>query len=169
MTTLPMPSFLTEVLDGKPISVGKKEYFRARLQSKFHQLVVSEFIRQEDQGLTRAELARRIGKRNEVISRLFGAPGNWTLNTASDLLLGMGAEPELGVHHFEQPIVQVPNEYDSSNYALGSAQVMNPEKSAEKVIEKTMPESDITAIRKLRDPQLISSKVESPYEVGSPQ
>ena len=40
-------------------------------------------------------MARRIHKRPEQITRLLGAPGNWTLDTVSDLLLGMGFEPEL--------------------------------------------------------------------------
>jgi hypothetical protein len=112
-----MPSFLTEVHDGKPISVGKKEYFRARLKSRFHQLVVKEFLRHEDLGLTQAELARRIGKRTEVINRLLGAPGNWTLNTVSDLLLGMGGEPELAVHYFEESEIGV-SQVLSNNRAL---------------------------------------------------
>jgi hypothetical protein len=115
-----MPSFLTEVRDGKPISVGKKEYFRARLKSRLHQLVVNEFIRHEDLGLTQAEFARRIGKRIEVINRLLGAPGNWTLNTVSDLLLGMGGEPELAVHYFEQPEVSVSHVL-SNNRTLGQS------------------------------------------------
>jgi hypothetical protein len=97
MTTSQTRSFLTEVVEGRPIPVGKLEYFRARLQSRLHQLVLDEWLRQEDQGLTQAELARRIGRKPEVINRLLGAPGNWTVNTVSDLLIGMGAEPELAL------------------------------------------------------------------------
>ncbi len=94
MTTSQTRSFLIEVVEGSPIPVGKLEYFRARLQSRLHQLVLNEWLCQEDQGLTQAELARRIGRKPEVINRLLGAPGNWTVNTVSDLLIGMGAEPE---------------------------------------------------------------------------
>lgn len=96
MTTSPTQSFLTEILEGKAISVGKLEYCRARLQSQLYQLVLDEFLRQQDRGLTQAELARRIGKRPEQINRWLGAPGNWTLETVSDLLLGMKTELEPG-------------------------------------------------------------------------
>jgi hypothetical protein len=99
MTTSRTRSFLTEVVEGEPIPIGKLEYFRARLQSRLHQLVLAEFLRQEDRGLHQAELARRIGRKPEVVNRLLGAPGNWTLNTVSDLLLGMGAEPNIAVLH----------------------------------------------------------------------
>jgi hypothetical protein len=99
MTTSQTQSFLTEILRGERISVGKLEYFRARLQSRLHQLVLAEFLRQEDRGLHQAELARRIGRKPEVVNRLLGAPGNWTLNTVSDLLLGMGVEPKLSIEH----------------------------------------------------------------------
>jgi len=94
MATSQTPSFLTEILEGNPIPSGKLEYFRSRLQSRLHQLVLDEYIRQEDKGLNQAGLARRIGRKPEVVNRLLGAPGNWTLKTVSDLLLGMGAEPD---------------------------------------------------------------------------
>ena len=44
------------------------------------------------ESLTKAELARRIGRRPEIVTRLLGSPGNWRLETVSDLLLGIGAE-----------------------------------------------------------------------------
>jgi hypothetical protein len=105
MTTSQTQSFLTEILDGNPIPLNKLEYFRARLRSRLHQLVLGEFLRQEDKGLHQAELARRINRKPEVINRLLGAPGNWTLNTISDLLLGMGAEPEFRLDHFKDSTV----------------------------------------------------------------
>jgi len=90
MTTLHEQSFLTEILEGKPIPFGKLEYFRARLRSRLHQLVVSVWMRQET--VTQADLARRIGRKPEVINRLLGAPGNWTLYTVSDLLVALGVD-----------------------------------------------------------------------------
>jgi hypothetical protein len=107
MTTSQEQSFLTDILEGKPIPIGKLEYFRARLRSKFHQLVLDEFLRQEDMGkISQADLARRIGRKPEQISRWLGAAGNWTLDTMSDLLLGMGTEPDL----FVAPVIhEIPN------------------------------------------------------------
>jgi hypothetical protein len=71
-------------------SEGTRAYFQARLKNRLHNLVLGKFNEAESsENLTRAELARRIGKRPEVLTRLLGAPGNWTLDTISDLLLGI--------------------------------------------------------------------------------
>jgi hypothetical protein len=94
MTTSPtlFPSGMIE--DGE-IDSGKLAYFRERLKNRLHEVVVLEFIRQQDTyGLTKAELGRRIGKPPERITRLLSAPGNWELETVSDLLLGMASELE---------------------------------------------------------------------------
>jgi hypothetical protein len=92
--------FLTEILEGEVIPLGKLAYFRERLRNRLHQLVIREFVRQEDiNRLTRAELARRIGRAPEQITRWLGAPGNWTLDTVSDLMLGMGTEPAFDIEH----------------------------------------------------------------------
>lgn len=82
-----------------PARLSRKQiaYHRARLRNRLHQLVLQHFRELEANGLTRAELARRLYKRPEVITRLLAPPGNWTLDTLSDLLLGMGGEPELGI------------------------------------------------------------------------
>jgi plasmid maintenance system antidote protein VapI len=105
MTTSQKQLSLTDILEGHPIPAGTLEYFRARLRSKFHQLVLDEFLRQEDSsGLTKAELARRIGKGAHQVNRWLGAPGNWTLQTVSDLLLAMGSEPEFAVLHIQDRI-----------------------------------------------------------------
>lgn len=92
MTTSQTQLFLTEISEGRPIPAGKLEYFRERFRSRLHEVVLDEFLRREDRGLTQVELARRIGKRADQISRLLGASGNWTLNTVSDLLIGMASE-----------------------------------------------------------------------------
>ena len=76
------------------ISVAMLAYFRGRFGNKIHELVLAEFAAQEREGKTsRAELARKIRRKPEQITRWLGSPGNWTLDTLSDLLLGMGLEP----------------------------------------------------------------------------
>jgi hypothetical protein len=84
-----------------PSQLSKKQvgYYRARLKNRVHQLVLEQFLKLEDGGLSRAELARRIYKRPEIITRLLGSPGNWTLDTLSDLMLAMGYEPALSVYN----------------------------------------------------------------------
>lgn len=91
-------SFLSEILSGAQIPIGKLAYFRARLSNKIHELVLSEFMRLERENkINRAELARRVGRKPEQVTRWLGAPGNWTIETLSDLLLGMGCEPALSI------------------------------------------------------------------------
>src|SRR6202030_4527223 len=46
-------------------------------------LVIREFGKS---GLSQADLARRLGKSPEVISRLLARPGNWESDTFSELL-----------------------------------------------------------------------------------
>jgi hypothetical protein len=84
---------LSELETGSPIPLEKRAYFHARVLNSFYQFVLQKFLEEERTGrLTKAELARRIEKRPEVVSRLLGAPGNWGLETATDLLLGICGE-----------------------------------------------------------------------------
>jgi hypothetical protein len=85
--------FLSEIADGSPIPAGKLAYFEARLRNELYNFVIGKFVEKEARGeLTRAKLARRIGYDPGQLSRVLGAPGNWTLNTISNLLLGIAAE-----------------------------------------------------------------------------
>lgn len=98
MSTYQQDLFLSEILEGEKIPLGKLAYFRERLRNQLYELVITEFLDQEKtKNLTRAELARRIGRRPEQITRWLGAPGNWTIDTVSDLMLAMGTEPELSI------------------------------------------------------------------------
>jgi hypothetical protein len=78
-------------------------YFRARNRNNAYHTVIREF---QDSGLSQATVARRLGKRPEIISRLLGAPGNWTLDTISDLLFAIsGAESTYGLSYpLEKPV-----------------------------------------------------------------
>lgn len=93
MPTSQIPSMLSEIAAGDPIPVEKRAYFHARVLNSFYQFILLKFLEEERAGrLTKAELARRIERRPEIVTRLLGAPGNWTLETATDLLLGITAE-----------------------------------------------------------------------------
>lgn len=92
MTTSHGNSTLCKPEGGKRIPAGTLAYFRARNRNRLYDLVLEAF---GESGLTQAELARRLGKRPEVVCRLLGAPGNWTLDTVSDLLFAIGGyEPD---------------------------------------------------------------------------
>jgi hypothetical protein len=93
MTISQTPDLFKEILSDKPISTGILSYFRTRLRLTLHSLILDGFLQQKH--LTKAGLARRIGRKPEVINRLLANPGNWTVDTISDLLLAIGAELHL--------------------------------------------------------------------------
>jgi len=101
---------LSDVLTGDVIPAGKLAYFQARLSNRLHEAVLNRFMQLEkEKGLTRAELARRIGRKPEQVTRWLGSSGNWTLETVSDLLTAMGCElsvelMELARHHEPQAV-----------------------------------------------------------------
>lgn len=90
--TTPQTSFLSEIESNQAIPLGKLAYLRERTRNRLYDFIVSRFIERSKDGFTKADLARRIGKKPEVVTRLLGAPGNWTIDTLSDLLAGIGAE-----------------------------------------------------------------------------
>jgi hypothetical protein len=102
-------SLRSEHADLDTLSAPTRAYFRARLKNRLYDLVLTKFAAQS--GLTRAILARRMGKKPEVVSRLLGAPGNWTLDTVSDLLLAIAGE-ELDATS-TNPQSRPPRNYDS--------------------------------------------------------
>lgn len=105
MPTSQTPELLAEVLTGKSIPIQKQAYFRRRLRLRIYELVVGRFHQLET--MTKADLARRIGRRPEVINRLLGAPGNWTIDTVSDLLLGMSSELEMSIGNLADKVQPV--------------------------------------------------------------
>ncbi len=94
MTTSPA-HFLNAIVDlnNDEIPLSRIAYFRERLRTRLHQLIIRKFETLEDScAFNRARLARRIGREPAQVTRWLGASGNWTLDTVSDLLLGMGNE-----------------------------------------------------------------------------
>ena len=91
----------TEILNAPSLSNKALGYFRARLKNRLHQLVLGEYLELEAKNFNKAKLAKRVHKRPEQITRLLGAPGNWTLDTVSDLLLAMGYELDPRVIGFD--------------------------------------------------------------------
>lgn len=67
-------------------------YFRQRYKNRVFQAVAAFFAARAEGGLTKSELAARLGKDPAQVTRWFSGPGNWTLETVSDLLLAMNAE-----------------------------------------------------------------------------
>lgn len=61
-------------------------FARARARNKAHSMLLEEFA---ESGLTKAELAKMLGKRPEQITRWLAGPANLTLDTISDLLFAI--------------------------------------------------------------------------------
>jgi DNA-binding phage protein len=92
MITSQQMSLLSDLKE-KPIPESTLAYFRARLRNRLHALVLEAFIKQsEEKQLTQLELAERIGRAPEQVNRWLGAAGNWTLDTISDLMVGIGID-----------------------------------------------------------------------------
>ena len=98
MTTSQIP-FLHEINSGSTIPPEKMAYFEDRFRGRLYDLIISEFKKQQaENGLTQKKVADRLGKRPEQINRWLAAPGNWTLDTVSNLLLAIcKGELEIGV------------------------------------------------------------------------
>jgi hypothetical protein len=96
--TIYQTSFLSEIIGAERIPVGRLAYFRGRLGNRIHELVLTEFSRLSKAGkINKAQLAKRIGRQPEQVTRWLGSPGNWTIETFSDLLLAMGFEPKISL------------------------------------------------------------------------
>lgn len=98
MTMSPTP-FLYDINSGGAIPPEKRAYFEDRLRSRLYDLVLREFKKQQQKsGLTQKHVASRLGKRPEQINRWLSGPGNWTLDTVSNLLLAIcKGELDIGV------------------------------------------------------------------------
>lgn len=93
MTMSRQTSFLSEIAsEDVRISTGTLAYLGQRLRNNLYDFVLTKFLERESEGFTRADLARRIDYDPGRISRILGAPGNWTIDTVSDLLVGIAAE-----------------------------------------------------------------------------
>jgi hypothetical protein len=93
--TSPAESFFAELSSGHtgpPIPEEKLVYFRTRSRNRLFHFILSKFLAGQQKGLTKAALARRIGKSPEVINRWLGSPSNLTVDSISDLLIGISAE-----------------------------------------------------------------------------
>ena len=93
MTTSQQMSFLSEILEGKPIPEDTLVYFRERLRDRLHSAILEAFIRRSrENGLKQADLAIRIHRTRAQITRWFSTPSNLTLDSISDLMVGLGMD-----------------------------------------------------------------------------
>lgn len=105
---------------GPPIPEAKRVYFQTRLRNRVFNFILKKFLEEQGKGLTKAALARRIGKTPDIVNRWLGGPGNLTIDTISDLMLGIAAE-ELKLTS-ESPLNQSPVNYRHADWIKGSDQ-----------------------------------------------
>ena len=75
------------------ISAREIAYNNRRLQNDIFNEIIKAFVEEVKAGrISRATLAKRIGKEPPQIIRWLSGPANLTINTISTILLGMGAE-----------------------------------------------------------------------------
>ena len=75
------------------IQTGKLEYLREKFRNDLYDFIIAKYKEQHtERDLTKAKLARRLNYDPAQLNRLLGAPGNWTLKTISDLLVGISGE-----------------------------------------------------------------------------
>ncbi len=92
-----LTSLLTDFVKArKAVPEGKLAYFRERQRNRLYDLVVTSFLEREKvDHLKKADIARILNKKPEQITRWLANPGNWTLDTVSDLMLAISGS-ELG-------------------------------------------------------------------------
>jgi transcriptional regulator with XRE-family HTH domain len=75
------------------LSARTRALYRRRLQNRIHRLILGAFRDQQKKtGLTQKQLAARIAKDKSKVNHWLGVPSNLTLETISDLLLGIGVD-----------------------------------------------------------------------------
>jgi hypothetical protein len=95
-------TFLSKPVPGEAVLPETFAYLRGRAKRQAYDLVIREF---KKSGITKTELARRMGKTLPQLSRMLGGPANWTIATVTDLLFAIcGGVPKWGVDYpLERP------------------------------------------------------------------
>jgi plasmid maintenance system antidote protein VapI len=106
-----------ELQNPESLSPATRAYFRQRQRNRLHNLVLNKFIEaSKKDGLTRAKLARRMGRAPAVVTRLLQSPGNWRLDTLSDMLLAIAGEEIEAVSI--SPLSRPKRSHDPSQYDI---------------------------------------------------
>ena len=100
----------------QPISTREIAYYNRRLQNAVFNEIVRAFVEEVKAGrISRATLAKRIGKEPPQITRWLSGPSNLTLDTISTILLGMNAvldakvvfSRDISVPNYAHPLVDI--------------------------------------------------------------
>jgi hypothetical protein len=86
MTTFRTTSRLSKPEGRERIPQPNLAYLQTRNRLHLFRLVHEAF---QKSGLSQADLASRLGKGTDRICKILGSPGNWTADTASDLIFAI--------------------------------------------------------------------------------
>lgn len=96
MTTFQKGSLPRILSSREPIPEAQLAYIEQRAINGFYDFVLSRYRHaKEHNGLTKAELAGRINKGQDQVSRWLSSPSNWTIGTVARLLVGINNEEAL--------------------------------------------------------------------------
>lgn len=91
-----MTTSLTRVMNAiKEPAISKYwlAYFRENFRGVINDQLLEAF---ESSGITKADIARKLGRRPEQVTRWLSAPGNLETDTISDIALAFGLVPKIG-------------------------------------------------------------------------
>ena len=100
MNTYPTPQTINLIGDEQlnPIQVA---YFSQQFRGQVYYAIAKAFYEEVGAGnISQAILGRRLNKDRATVSKWFSGPRNLTLDTVSEMLLAMGAEPRVEVCFF---------------------------------------------------------------------
>jgi hypothetical protein len=126
-----------------------RAYFEQRLRNRVYQFILDKFLQAEKSGLTKAKLARKIGKTPDVVNRWLGSPNNIQIDTACDLILGISGE-ELHLSA-SSPLSQIRSNYshfDELCASSSSAGVMGVDSQVSKLVGTNVNKSKAIANKK---------------------
>lgn len=122
MTTLAMPSTLTTMFhSADPFTERQQALIEGTAQNIAHSAVLNLLERAvREERITRAALARKLGRDPSQITRWLSSPGNWTLQTLGLLMGAMGHLPAIGA----QPVSEI-WQYTPNTIAIGPPEIRN--------------------------------------------
>jgi hypothetical protein len=80
----------------KPLSVGDRAYFYARLRNKLHNALLKQYMAFEaDEPQAREKLAKRLGTTRAWVTRRLYSPSGMSIQSLSDMMLALDCEIEV--------------------------------------------------------------------------
>jgi hypothetical protein len=92
VTILQRMPIKAEIEGSGRLSPGTMGYLCALTREAYFDYVHQKLAEAEAKGATRASIAARMGKSPSRLSKILGAPGNWTLDTITELLAAIAKE-----------------------------------------------------------------------------